>query len=405
MSVQSRFLNYVSYYTTSDETTGTTPSTKRQFALAEVLKKELSDLGLEQVILDDYCYVYGLLPATKGYENHRPMGFIAHMDTAPDMTGENVKPQIIENYNGKDISLPNGKVTINVKDFPHLISLSGKTLITTDGNTLLGADDKAGIAEIMTALEEIISNNIPHGDLWIAFTPDEEIGEGSDHFDFEKFKADFAYTIDGDYEGEIAYENFNASSADFSITGKNVHPGEAKDIMINAAAIACEIQSLLPEHQTPEHTENREGFYHLTHISGDIGSAKLSYIIRDHDAELFSKKIAYLEQIESLMNSKYGIGTVHLKITESYRNMLEIIEKNMEIIDLAKEAISSMGLTPVSTPVRGGTDGARLSFEGLPCPNLGTGGHGFHGPMEHIAVESMKTVVKILCYIASHPLV
>lgn len=403
MNVQSRFLKYVSYYTTSDETTGTHPSTTRQFALAEVLKEELLELGLEQVIADEHCYVYGRLPASKGYENYRPMGFIAHMDTAPDLSGENVKPQIISNYDGKDIPLPNGKVTISVKDFPHLTSLKGKTLITTDGNTLLGADDKAGIAEILSALEEIITKEIPHGELWVAFTPDEEIGEGSDFFDFSKFKAAFAYTVDGDYEGEIAYENFNASSATFCITGKNVHPGEAKDIMINAAAIACEIQSLLPEQQTPEHTSGREGFYHLTHISGDIGSATLSYIIRDHDALLFSKKEKYLTQIANLMNEKYGEGVVTLEIKESYRNMLEVIENHMDIISLAQEAISSVGLTPVSTPVRGGTDGARLSFAGLPCPNLGTGGHAFHGPMEHIAVESMETVVQILCYLASHP--
>lgn len=404
MNVKSRFLNYISYWTTSDEETGTSPSTRRQFDLAEVLKEELLSLGLEQVILDEHCYVYGLLPATEGYEAYQPMGFIAHMDTAPDMTGENVNPQIIENYDGGDILLPASKTKILVKDFPHLSSLSGKTLITTDGTTLLGADDKAGIAEIMTALEEIIQQKIPHGELWVAFTPDEEIGEGSEHFDFSRFKAAFAYTVDGDYEGEIAYENFNASSADFYITGKNVHPGEAKNIMINAASIACEIQSLLPEHQTPEHTEGREGFFHLTHISGDIGSAHLSYIVRDHDALLFDKKLNYLHKIEELMNQKYGKNTVRLEIKESYRNMLEIVEQNMSIIELAKEAISSAGLTPISTPVRGGTDGARLSFLGLPCPNLGTGGHAFHGPMEHIAVESMESVVSILCYIASHPL-
>lgn len=404
MNVKSRFLNYVSYWTTSDETTKSTPSTDRQFALAEVLKQELLSLGLEQVILDKYCYVYGLLPATENYKNARSLGFIAHMDTAPDMTGKDVKPQIIENYDGKDILLPATGAYILCTDFPHLSSLKGKTIITTDGSTLLGADDKAGIAEIITALEEIITKNLPHGDIWIAFTPDEEIGEGSDHFDFSHFKAEFAYTVDGDYESEIAYENFNAASADFYIKGRNVHPGEAKNIMLNAASIACEIHSLLPEFQTPEHTQDREGFYHLTHMSGDVEHSHLSYIVRDHDAFLFEDKIKFLKSIEELMNQKYDKNTVRLEMKESYRNMLEIIEKNMDIIDLAKEAISSVGLSPVSTPVRGGTDGARLSFMGLPCPNLGTGGHGFHGALEHIAVESMESVVAILCYIASHPL-
>lgn len=402
MNILPKFLNYLSYWTTSDETTGTTPSTERQFELAKVLKNELISLGVKDVVLDEHCYVYGLLPSTQGYPSKKSIGFISHMDTAPDMTGKDVKPNIIKDYDGKDILLPNGEVSILVSDFPHLTSLRGKTLITTDGNTLLGADDKAGIAEIMTAIEEITKRNLPHPDIYIAFTPDEEIGEGSDYFDLNKFKADFAYTVDGDYEGEISYENFNACSSVFTITGKNVHPGEAKNIMINAAAIACEIQSLLPAEQTPEHTEGREGFYHLTDISGDIGSAKLSYIVRDHDAALFQKKIDYLEKVRDLIQEKYGKETVSLKVTESYRNMAEVIEKHMEIIHLAEKAITSVGLTPVSTPVRGGTDGARLSFMGLPCPNLGTGGHGFHGPMEHISLEGMETVVEIICYIASH---
>lgn len=402
MKILPRFLNYVSYWTTSQEDTKTTPSTSRQFDLARVLKKELQSLDLKDVVLDDHCYVYGFLPAAGDYPSKTSLGFIAHMDTAPDMTGKDVKPNIIENYNGKDILLPNGEVSILIKDFPHLTSLRGKTLITTDGNTLLGADDKAGIAEIITALEEIQKRNLPHPDIYVAFTPDEEIGEGSDYFDLKKFKADFAYTVDGDYEGEIAYENFNAASGEFFIKGKNVHPGEAKNIMVNAASIACEIQSLLPEYETPEHTEGREGFYHLTNISGDIGSAKLSYIIRDHDKDLFQKKLNYLEKVKEMMNEKYGEQRVTLNIRESYRNMVEVIENHMELIHLAEEAITSVGLSPVSTPVRGGTDGARLSFMGLPCPNLGTGGYGFHGPMEHIALESMETVVEIICYIASH---
>ncbi|MDE6906121.1 MAG: peptidase T [Lachnospiraceae bacterium] len=402
MNILPRFLNYVSYWTTSQESAGTTPSTSRQFDLARVLEQELISLGVKDVVLDEFCYVYGYLPATEGYPSRKSIGLISHMDTAPDMSGKDVKPNIIENYDGTDIILPNGKVSILVSDFPRLKSLKGKTLITADGNTLLGADDKAGIAEIITAVEEILKRNLPHPDMYIAFTPDEEIGEGSDHFDLNRFQADFAYTVDGDYEGEIAYENFNAASAEFTLKGKNVHPGEAKNIMVNAASIACEIQSLLPEHETPEHTEGREGFYHLTNISGDIGQAKLSYIVRDHNGDLFQKKLDYLEKVKEFISGKYGKDTVTLSIQESYRNMVEIIDNHMEIIRLAEEAITSVGLTPVSTPVRGGTDGARISFMGIPCPNLGTGGYGFHGPMEHIALESMETVVEIICHIVSH---
>lgn len=402
MNILPRFLNYVSYWTTSQESAGTTPSTSRQFDLARVLEQELISLGVKDVVLDEFCYVYGYLPATEGYPSRKSIGLISHMDTAPDMSGKDVEPNIIENYDGTDIILPNGKVSILVSDFPRLKSLKGKTLITADGNTLLGADDKAGIAEIITAVEEILKRNLPHPDIYIAFTPDEEIGEGSDHFDLNRFQADFAYTVDGDYEGEIAYENFNAASAEFTLKGKNVHPGEAKNIMVNAASIACEIQSLLPEHETPEHTEGREGFYHLTNISGDIGQAKLSYIVRDHNGDLFQKKLDYLEKVKEFISGKYGKDTVTLSIQESYRNMVEIIDNHMEIIRLAEEAITSVGLTPVSTPVRGGTDGARISFMGIPCPNLGTGGYGFHGPMEHIALESMETVVEIICHIVSH---
>ncbi len=402
MNILPRFLNYVSYWTTSQESAGTTPSTSRQFDLARVLEQELISLGVKDVVLDEFCYVYGYLPATEGYPSRKSIGLISHMDTAPDMSGKDVKPNIIENYDGTDIILPNGKVSILVSDFPRLKSLKGKTLITADGNTLLGADDKAGISEIITAVEEILKRNLPHPDIYIAFTPDEEIGEGSDHFDLNRFQADFAYTVDGDYEGEIAYENFNAASAEFTLKGKNVHPGEAKNIMVNAASIACEIQSLLPEHETPEHTEGREGFYHLTNISGDIGQAKLSYIVRDHNGDLFQKKLDYLEKVKEFISGKYGKDTVTLSIQESYRNMVEIIDNHMEIIRLAEEAITSVGLTPVSTPVRGGTDGARISFMGIPCPNLGTGGYGFHGPMEHIALESMETVVEIICHIVSH---
>lgn len=402
MNVEKRLLNYVSYWTTSDETNQNIPSSEREFTLARVLEKELKDLGLEKVTLTDHCYVYGLLPATPGMESKKAVGFIAHMDTAPDYSGENVKPQIIPDYDGNDVLLKGSGAYLKVSDFPSLSTLKGRTLITTDGTTLLGADDKAGVAEIMTAVEEIINEKLPHGDIWIGFTPDEEVGAGADLFDLDYFKAEYAYTVDGDYEGEVAYENFNAASATFNITGVNVHPGEAKDIMINAALVGCEIAGMLPGNETPAHTEGREGFYHLCDMSGDVASATLSYIVRDHDKNVFESRLNRLRTIEVEMNQKYGAGTVSLNITHSYENMLSVIEKNMYTIDLAREAISSVGLEPLSRPVRGGTDGARLSFMGLPCPNLGTGGYGFHGPFEHISVEGMETVVKIIKYIASH---
>ena len=402
MKVEERLLKYVSYWTTSDETNNQIPSSDREFELARELEKELKELGLDKVILTDNCYVYGLLPATPGMESKKAVGFIAHIDTAPDFSGENVKPQIISNYNGNDVLLKGTGAYLKVSDFPSLSSLKGRTLITTDGTTLLGADDKAGVAEIMTAVEEIINEQIPHGDIWIGFTPDEEVGAGADLFDLDYFKADYAYTVDGDYEGEVAYENFNAASATFNITGVNVHPGEAKDIMVNAALVGCEIASMLPETETPAHTEGREGFFHLTDMSGDVASATLSYIVRDHDKNIFESRLNKLRTIEVEINQKYGSDTVSLNISHSYENMLSVIENNMYTIDLAKEAIKSVGLEPLSRPVRGGTDGARLSFMGLPCPNLGTGGYGFHGPFEHITVEGMETAVKIIKYIAEH---
>lgn len=396
MRVEERLLKYVSYWTTSDEECRQIPSTDRQFALGKVLERELRELGLEKVTLTDHCYVYGLLPATKGYGEKAAVGFISHMDTAPDFSGENVKPQIISNYDGKDILLKGSGAYLKVSDFPTLETLKGRTLITTDGTTLLGADDKAGVAEIMTAVEQIISENIPHGDIWIGFTPDEEVGCGADLFDLDYFKAKFAYTVDGDYEGEVAYENFNAASASFEINGVNVHPGEAKDIMINAALVGCEIASLLPENETPAHTEGREGFYHLTDFSGDIAHAKVNYIVRDHDKATFEKRLDVLRGIEKKMNEKYHADTVKLNITHSYSNMLEVIEKNEFVVDIARKAIKNAGLEPISRPVRGGTDGANLSFMGLPCPNLGTGGYGFHGPFEHISVEGMNTAVSVI---------
>lgn len=396
MRVEERLLKYVSYWTTSDEECRQIPSSERQFELGKVLEQELRDLGLEKVTLTDHCYVYGLLPATKGYADKAAVGFISHMDTAPDFSGENVKPQIISDYDGRDVLLKGSGAYLKISDFPTLETLKGRTLITTDGTTLLGADDKAGVAEIMTAVEQIITEKIPHGDIWIGFTPDEEVGSGADLFDLDYFKARFAYTVDGDYEGEVAYENFNAASASFEITGVNVHPGEAKDIMINAALVGCEIASLLPENETPAHTEGREGFYHLTDFSGDIAHAKVNYIVRDHDKATFEKRLDTLRGIEQKMNEKYHADTVKLNIQHSYSNMLEVIEKNEYVVAIAKKAIKNVGLEPVSRPVRGGTDGARLSFMGLPCPNLGTGGYGFHGPFEHISIEGMDTAVSVI---------
>ncbi len=395
MKVEERLLKYVTIWTTSDEESQTVPSSMRQFDLAKILEQEMKQLGLSNVLLTDQCYLYGLLPATAGYENAKSVGFIAHIDTAPDYCGENVKPQIITNYDGKDVLLEGSGEYLKVSDFSDLTTLQGRTLITTDGTTLLGADDKAGVAVILTMIEDLISSNTPHGDIWIGFTPDEEIGTGSHHFDLDYFKADFAYTIDGAYEGEIAYENFNAAGAVFQIRGVNVHPGEAKDIMINAAQVGCEIAASLPADEIPSKTSGREGFFHLMSFEGEVSSAKLEYIVRDHDKDIFESRLNQLRTLEVSMNQKYGAGTVTLEISHSYENMLSVIKEHMEIIEIAENAIRSVGLEPVSEPVRGGTDGAQLSFRGLPCPNLGAGGYGFHGPYEHISVEGMETSVRI----------
>lgn len=411
MKVQERFLKYVSFTTTSDESSESCPSTKQQLELAKFLVEELESIGLSQVKMDENGYVYGLLPATEGRENDIPIGFISHMDTSPDFSGVNPKPQIIEDYDGGDVLLKGSGTTLKVDDFPTLKWLKGRTLITTDGTTLLGADDKAGIAEIVTAMEELIEtdrhaesrgyeNISGHGDIWVCFTPDEEIGRGADRLDLSYFKAKYAYTVDGGYEGEIAYENFNAASATFKIHGKGVHPGEAKGIMKNASLMAAEIAMALPANETPATTEGREGFYHLTDMQGDVTEATLSYIVRDHDQTKFEERQEYLREIANQFNEKFGEGSVELELKHSYSNMLQIIEKTPEVLDRARTAIESEGITAVSDPVRGGTDGAKLSFMGLPCPNLGTGGYGYHGPFEHITVEGMQIVVKIIKKIA-----
>ena len=395
MRVHERLIKYAKVYTTSDESSNTVPSTKRQFDLANILVEEMKAIGIQDVRVDDKCYVYGVIPATKGYEDKASIGFIAHMDTAPAAPGENVNPQIVENYNGEDITLLNGTV-LSVEKFPHLMGLKGRTLITTDGNTLLGADDKAGIAEIMSACEEIIKNDIPHGKICVGFTPDEEIGRGADHFDVKAFGADFAYTMDGGIEGELSYENFNAAAAEIEIHGVSVHSGSAKNTMINAVNVAIELNSMLPACEKPEHTEGYEGFYYLESLSGNTDHAKMNYILRDHDDTKLEAKKATLVLAEKLLNEKYGEGTVKVTLKDQYKNMVGHIKPCMHLIDNAKEAMKAVGVTPIVEPIRGGTDGATLSYMGLPCPNLGTGGFAFHGEYEHISVEGMEKAKEII---------
>lgn len=396
MRAYERFLNYVKIHTTSDENSNTTPSTRRQFDLAEILAEEMKKLGVKDVRVDENCYVYGTVPATPGYEDKPAIGLIAHLDTAPDFCGEHVNPQIHRNYNGEDVTLGDSGKVLSVKTFPHLKELKGRTLITTDGTTLLGADDKAGIAEIMTVAEELLKGTMPHGKICIAFTPDEEVGSGADKLDIPAFGAQYAYTADGGCENEIVYENFNASEAVFKIRGFNIHPGEAKNKMINAALVGMEINSMLPNLETPAHTELYEGFFHLCEMEGTVENATLQYIIRDHSAASFEARENTLRHIEKIMNEKYGQGTVSLEIHEQYRNMIEKVAPCMQLVDYAKDAIRELGMEPNTDPIRGGTDGAQLSFRGLPCPNLGTGGYAFHGPYEHITAEGMDTAVHVM---------
>lgn len=399
MRAYERLLKYVSVYTTSDPDSATVPSSMRQYDLAHQLVEELKALGLENVHVDENCVVYGWLSATPGCEDRPALGFIAHMDTAPDCSGENVKPQIIENYDGGDVLLAGSGEKLSPAAFPTLKKLAGMTLITTDGTTLLGADDKAGIAEIMTALESIISEKKPHGKLCIAFTPDEEVGAGVDHFDVEKFGAVYAYTVDGGEEGEIAYETFNACSAEVAVEGLSVHPGSAKDTMINAALVAMEFNALLPAADIPRLTEGYEGFFHLCDMSGDVEHAKLHYIVRDHDRATFETRKKTLEHAAKTINEKYDREVIRLTIKDSYYNMAEKIAPHMELIENAKRACEKAGMKPFIEAVRGGTDGCRLSFMGLPTPNLCTGGFAFHGPYEHIAVESMDRCAKMVEYL------
>lgn len=396
MKAYERFLKYVAVWTASDENSKSVPTTKRQLDLGALLVEEMKALGLSDVKMDEYGYVYGYLPATEGMEAVPALGLIAHLDTAPDYNGRDVKPQLIENYDGKDVELGTSGKVLTVKDFPRLSSYKGRTLITTDGTSLLGADDKAGIAEILTVVEELIKEKTPHGKLCIAFTPDEEVGGGADYLKLSEFGAVYGYTLDGSYEGEIQFENFNAAGAEVIVHGVNVHPGSAKDIMKNAQTIAMELHGMLPKAECPEKTEGYEGFYHLMEFNGTVEQAVMKYIIRDFDPVLFDVKQEKLRQTVAQINAIYGEGTAEVKIEESYRNMREKIEPCMQLIEYAKAACKEAGVKPDVSPIRGGTDGARLSFRGLPCPNLGTGGDGFHGPFEHITVEGMDLSVEIV---------
>ena len=401
MKAYERLLKYVKTDTKSSYTSGAHPSTESQFTLARELESELKSLGATDVRLTDKCYIYARIPASEGFENSTRIGLIAHMDTSPDFSALNVNPIIHKDYDGGALPLGESGRVLDPEVFPHLPSLAGKTLITTDGTTLLGADDKAGIAEIMTLAEELCTSKTPHGDILIAFTPDEEIGEGADFFDVCGFGADFAYTVDGGREGSLEYENFNAASAKVTVNGRNVHPGSAKGVMINASLVAMEFNSSLPSFDVPATTEGYEGFYHLTDMEGTVENASLHYIVRDHSSDKFSARIDTMRHVCARLNEKYGEGTVELAITESYRNMKEKIIPDMHLVDNALAAIEASGLTPSVEPIRGGTDGARLSFMGLPCPNLGTGGFAFHGPFEHITVEGMDKTVEILKNIVS----
>lgn len=391
-----RLLNYVVVRTPSVENSSTVPSSDCQYELAHILLKELKELGVANAYIDEKGFVYGKLPAAAGYEHCPKIGFMAHMDTVSDFCDQDIVPIVIENYNGEDLPLGTSGRTLSVKNFPHLPSLKGRTLITSDGNTILGADDKAGIAAIMSVVECLIKENIPHGQISIAFTPDEEIGIGSHSFNVPAFDADYAYTVDGGKEGEIEYENFNACGATFEIEGFSVHPGSSKDTMINACLVAMEINNLLPGADTPRDTEGYEGFFHLTDMSGDVGHATLNYIVRDHSKTLYEARQNTLRHIEKIMNEKWGAGTVKLTLKEQYSNMSEIIESCMHLIENAKQAAKNIGITPSVVPIRGGTDGSYLSFQGLPCPNLGTGGYAFHGPYEHVTAEGMDLVADMI---------
>ena len=400
MELKDRFLKYVSFDTQSSEESESFPSTEKQLVLLNYLADEMRALGMEDVTVDKYGYAMGTIPATKGCETAPVIGFIAHVDTSPDMSGKDVKPHIIEEYDGGDITL-NGSLTMCVKDFPELKDFVGHTLIHTDGTTLLGADDKAGCAEIMSAAEFLMTHpEVKHGKIRIGFTPDEEVGRGVDYFDVQAFGADFAYTMDGSAEGELEYENFNAASAVIEVQGRNVHPGYAKNKMINAIQVACELNSLIPAVERPEHTEGYEGFYHCVGFSGTVENAKISYIIRDHDSEKFEQKKVYMWSCVDLLKKKYGEQVLTLTLKDQYFNMRKMVEPHPQVIAKAEQAMRQADVEPKIKPIRGGTDGARLSFMGLPCPNIFAGGMNFHGKFEYCSLNTMKKAEQVIINLA-----
>lgn len=400
MTVVDRFLKYVKFDTESSTETGTTPSTPGQMVLAHELEKELHEMGLEDISLDEKGYIMATLPANTDKEAPT-IGFVAHMDTSPDLTGKDVNPQIVKNYDGKDIILNKDlNIVLSPNDFPEMQDYVGQDLIVTDGKTLLGADDKAGIAEILTAIKYLKDHpEIKHGKIRIGFTPDEEIGAGADYFDVEKFGCKWAYTMDGGPIGELEYENFNAAGVKINIQGRSVHPGYAKDKMVNALVVANKLVSLLPSNERPEHTTGYEGFFHLTNISGTVDAATVGYIIRDHDREIFEKRKQIMLDTIAFINKLYPDSTT-VEIKDQYYNMREKVEPVKHVVDLAFEAMTAVGVTPIVKPIRGGTDGARLSFMGLPCPNIFAGGHNFHGRYEFVPIQSMEKAVQVIVKIA-----
>ena len=399
-SVAERFIDMTKFDTSADDRSDDYPSTPGQLKFAQVVAEECRAIGLSDVNVDKYGYVTAALPAN--VDSSGPViGFLAHMDTSPDAPGGPVKARIIKDYRGGDIKL-NERLTLSPLEFPHLDNYHGQDLIVTDGNTLLGADDKAGIAEILSAMEFLLARpEIPHGLIKIAFTPDEEIGRGVDYFDVAAFGADFAYTLDGGEIGELESETFNAAAASFAITGKSVHPGTAKGVMINAGLVAGEIIAAFPNNETPAETEDYEGFYHLTGVTGEVGYAQVNYIIRDHDAKRLEERKAKAAEVADAINRKYGPGTVEFETREQYRNMHEILKDHWHIMERAKKAFAKVGIKPIIKPVRGGTDGSRLSFMGLPCPNIFTGGHNAHGPYEYIPIPSMEAAVQVVVNICT----
>ena len=403
MDITARFIEYVKIDTCSDENSGTHPSSEKQHNLAKLLVAQMEEMGLTEIVYDkEHCYVYATIPASEGMEGVNTIGFIAHMDTAPAMSGTNVKPRVVENYDGKNIVLNEELgIVLDTKEYPELLKYVGQDVIVTDGTTLLGADDKAGIAEIMEMASFFMNHpEEKHGKIRIGFTPDEEIGEGPEFFDVPLFGAKYAYTVDGGALGEIEFENFNAAGAKLIVNGCNVHPGSAKGKMRNAILIAGEFQNMLPEAQNPMYTEKYEGFYHLDSIQGTVEKVICDYIIRDHDMELFCAKKDFFMKTAQFLNEKYGAGTVVVEMKDSYYNMRGQMEPHMHLIDKATQAMEELSITPIITPIRGGTDGARLSFMGLPCPNLCTGGENFHGKYEYVSIQSMEKITKFIIRLA-----